>query len=304
MGVMEFASVAAPLPAYTAITAVAVGFLMLVTRVTNLRAAWTPIRTWLVMLPVVFVALWLGAGVWTGLITLISLLALREYSRASGLDREPLAVIVVAVTIVAINVAAFVQRYDFFMALSMWGVLALTLVPILRNRAEEMLQWFALSVVAVTFMGFFLAHLSWLAQSSLGLGYLLFVILATQLNDALQFMYGKLFGRRTWTALSPNKTIEGSLLALGTTVALAFAQWQLAFPHLPWWGVLLAGLIVGAGGQVGDLTMSMVKRNIGIKDWGALLPGHGGIIDRTNSLMITAPVFAHVMGFIFGGFPG
>lgn len=294
---------APPLPAYTLATAVAVVALAIFARLADLRSAWLPIRTWLVMLPVAFVALWLGQAAWTLLITVIAVFAFREFARATGLERERLFVLVVVATIVAENVAAYLQRYDFFMALPMWGVLALALVPIVADRTEAMLQWFALSVLAVVLFGFFMAHLSYLYASPLGLGYLLFVVLATQLNDALQFLFGKLAGRRHWTSLSPNKTIEGSLLALAATILLAFAHWPLAFPHLPAWAVLLAGLIVGVGGQVGDLLMAMTKRNVGIKDWGHLLPGHGGIIDRINSLLVTAPVFAHVMGFLFGGFP-
>ena len=88
------------------------------------------------------------------------------------------------------------------------------------------------------------------------------------------------------------------------TVALAFAQAPIAFPHVPPLGVLGAGLLIAIGGQVGDLTMANVKRNAGVKDFGTLLPGHGGLTDRLNSLMITAPAFAHFMGYLFGGFPG
>ena len=125
-------------------------------------------------------------------------------------------------------------------------------------------------------------------------------ITATQLNDVLAFLGGKRFGRHRWTALSPNKTIEGSLVALAGTLVLAFAQWPIAFPHLPWHGVLAAGLIVALGGQVGDLTMALIKRNAGVKDFGVILPGHGGVTDRTNSLMITAPAFTHAIGSLYG----
>ena len=125
----------------------------------------------------------------------------------------------------------------------------------------------------------------------------------TQVNDALAFLLGKSFGRHRWTVLSPNKTIEGSLLALVASIGLAFVSWPIAFPYLPWYGVVLAGAIVSIGGQVGDLTMANVKRNVGVKDFGSLLPGHGGILDRTNSLMLVAPVFMHVFNFFWGMYP-
>ena len=297
-----------PLVVYTIATALTVGLVAGLLAIVHIPGSWTPIRTWLVMLPIILGTLWAGELArsplpWTLLVMVVSILAFCEFARVTGLDKEALFVVVVIGTIVAEAVAAFVQRYDFFVAIPAWGILALCLVPIARNRTEGMLNRLALSIVAVIFYGYFLAHLSYLEQSPLGLGYLLFVTLLTQLNDALGYLYGKTLGRHRWTPISPNKTLEGCALALATTIGLTFLQAWLAFPHVPAWGVLAAGVIVGLGGQVGDLTMANVKRNVGVKDFGSLLPGHGGLTDRVNSLMITAPVFAHVMGYLFGGFP-
>lgn len=302
-GVSMVESALQPLPFYTAVTAAGLALFGALLRVTRLTVAWAPYRTWFVMLPILFAALWLGPWGWAGLATLISVYAFKEFARATGLYRELLFVAVVYVAILAFNLFASLERFGLFMVTPIWAVAALALVPILRNRTESMLQWFALSVVGVTYFAWSFAHLTYLARHEAGLGYVIYVVLGTQLNDALAFIYGKLFGKRQWTVLSPNKTVEGSLGALATSVALAFLNWGIAFPHLPWWGVLAAGVIVGAGGQIGDLTMANVKRNVGIKDFGDLLPGHGGILDRVNSLMYVAPVFFHFMRFFFGGFP-
>jgi phosphatidate cytidylyltransferase len=188
------------------------------------------------------------------------------------------------------------------MVVPMWSVALLTLVPIVRNRTEGMLQGFSLSVLGVVYFGWFLAHLTYLAGWEGGLGLVLYVVLATQLNDVIAFLFGKLFGRRHWTTLSPNKTVAGSAGALVFGTVFAFANWQLAFPRLPWWGVLGLGLIVGAAGQVGDVTLANFKRNVGIKDFGTLLPGHGGVLDRLNSLTLVAPISFHFIRFFFGGF--
>ena len=265
--------------------------------------SWTAFRTWFVILPLALGALWLGQGAWTIAVAVVSILAFKEYARVTGLYREPLFVLLVYGSIITENLFAFLGRYDVFMAIPTWAVLAMALVPIVLRRTEGMLQWYALAIVGAIFYGYFLAHLSYLYGSSLGLGYLLFVLLMTQLNDALQFIYGKAVGRHRWTPISPNKTVEGSLLAGATIVVLTFLQAPIVVPGVPPWGVLAAGLIITIGGQVGDLTMANVKRNAGVKDFGAILPGHGGLTDRLNSLMITAPAFAHIMGYLFGGFP-
>lgn len=302
------ALLAAPLPAYTTIVAGGFAAFGAVIAATRFRVAWAPYFTWLPMLVLVFGAWWVSMvssspWAWALFVTLVSVYGFKEFARATGLYREILFVLLVYASIAFANLWAFLPHYGFFMVTPFWSIAALALVPIVRNRTEHMLQWFALSVVGVVYFGWFLAHLTYLWHSPYGLGYLIYVVLATQFNDVLAFLSGKLFGRHRWTVLSPNKTVEGSLFALAGTIALAFANWGLAFPHLPWWGVLAAGVIVGVGGQIGDLTMANFKRNIGIKDFGSILPGHGGILDRVNSLMYVSPVFFHFMGYFFGPFP-
>ncbi|MEA2025438.1 MAG: phosphatidate cytidylyltransferase [Chloroflexota bacterium] len=292
-----------PLLFYTLATAVTVVLTMALLAVLRLPGAWVPLRTWFVILPVALGAMWLGHGAWTLFVTVISIVAFKEFAKVTGLYRQTLFVLVVYGAIIAANLFAFIGRYDFFMAVPTWAILSLALVPILLRRSEGMLQWFALAIVGVVFYGYFLAHLSYLYGSPAGLGLLLFVVLMTQLNDALQYIYGKAVGRHHWTPISPNKTVEGSLLAGGTIVVLTFLQAWIVFPHVPPQGVLIAGLIIAIGGQIGDLTMANVKRNAGVKDFGAILPGHGGLTDRLNSLMVTAPAFAHIMGYLYGGFP-
>lgn len=294
---------AQPLPAYTALAAASVVLFGALLRLTRLTAGWVPYRTWLVMLPIVLAPLWLGTWAWAALVTALSIYGFKEFARATGLYRERLFVLVVYLAMIAANTAAYFARFGLFMVVPMWGVALLTLVPIVRNRTEGMLQGFALSVVGIVYFGWFLAHLTYLALWESGLGLVLYVVLATQLNDVIAYLVGKLFGRRHWTVLSPNKTVEGSLGALAFAVAFAFLNWPLAFPQLPWWGVLGLGVIVGAVGQIGDLTLANFKRNVGVKDFGSLLPGHGGILDRLNSLTLVAPVALHFVRFFFGGFP-
>ncbi len=292
-----------PLFFYTIAAALTVVLTMVLLALLRIPGAWVPLRTWFVILPVALAAMWLGHGAWAVFVTLVSIAGFKEFARVTGLYRHVLFVLVVYGAIVAENVFAFVGYYDWFMATPTWAILSLALVPILLRRTEGMLQWFALAIVGVVFYGYFLAHLTYLYSSPAGLGYLLFVVLMTQLNDALQYLFGKAAGRRRWTPISPNKTVEGSLLAGVTIIGLTFLQAPVVFPDLPWPGVFLAGLVITVGGQIGDLTMANVKRNADVKDFGTILPGHGGFTDRLNSSMITAPAFAHIMGYLYGGFP-
>ncbi|MDQ3120712.1 MAG: phosphatidate cytidylyltransferase, partial [Verrucomicrobiota bacterium] len=98
--------------------------------------------------------------------------------------------------------------------------------------------------------------------------------------------------------ISPKKTWEGALGALAVSMIL---PWLLRF-SMPEFGaaqLILTGLIIGIGGQLGDLSISVIKRDIGTKDMGASIPGHGGILDRIDSLIYVAPLFMHMTGYYY-----
>lgn len=110
---------------------------------------------------------------------------------------------------------------------------------------------------------------------------------------------GQIFGKHKISpTVSPNKTVEGFLGGLGTTVFLATllgpAMTMFDYPR-----TAIAGLIIGVTGLLGDLNISALKRDLGVKDAGATLPGHGGVLDRIDSLIFTAPVFFHFVRFCY-----
>ena len=109
------------------------------------------------------------------------------------------------------------------------------------------------------------------------------------------FTCGKLFGRHPLRSeISPKKTWEGSIGALAVSLALPWALW-FTLPQFGPVDLIAVGLIVGIGGQLGDLSISVIKRDVGVKDMGAAIPGHGGILDRIDSLIYVAPLFFHVV---------
>ena len=138
-------------------------------------------------------------------------------------------------------------------------------------------------------------HVTFLANADRAYGYLLYLIFAVELNDVAAFTCGKLFGRHPLRSnISPKKTWEGSLGALAVSLALPWLM-RFSFPHFSAVELVLTGLIVGIAGQLGDLSISVIKRNLGIKDMGAVLEGHGGILDRVDSLIYVAPLFFHMV---------
>jgi phosphatidate cytidylyltransferase len=142
-------------------------------------------------------------------------------------------------------------------------------------------------------------HLAFLTNSARPYGYLIFIVFASEVCDISAYCFGKLLGRHPLRSnVSPRKTWGGALGAFAVAMAL---PWLLAFsfpPAFDWRAKVAAGLIVGVFGQLGDLAVSVFKRDLGIKDMGALIPGHGGILDRIDSLLLTAPLFARLVNWV------
>lgn len=126
-----------------------------------------------------------------------------------------------------------------------------------------------------------------------GVGLFLFIVTLTVLNDAAQFCFGKAFGKnKIIPKISPNKTVEGFVGGLITTSILSTLIGHYLTP-LTTFEAFIAGVVIAISGFVGDVIMSAIKRDIGVKDSGTLIPGHGGILDRIDSLIFTAPLFFH-----------
>ncbi len=131
-----------------------------------------------------------------------------------------------------------------------------------------------------------------------GPGLVLYLVFLTQFNDVAQYTWGKMLGKRKIVpAVSPNKTWEGFMGGLLTTTILATILSGVLTP-LSFFQAVLAGVIISGGGFLGDVIISALKRDLGVKDSGSLLPGHGGILDRIDSLMYTAPLFFHYVFYL------
>lgn len=269
----------------------------------NVDHAWQSYRGWLLMMPPVFVAFFLGRVAVIVFFTAVAIFAFKEFARATGLYRDWWMTGGVYLGIIGVGLAALVHDprlhvagwYGLFMALPVYVIAAILLLPILRNRSQGQLQLLALSILGFTYFGWMFGHLTFLANAREAYSYLLYLLFAVELNDVAAFVCGRLFGRHQLRSeISPKKTWEGSLGALAVSLLFPWAVW-FTFPQLRPGELILAGLIVGIGGQLGDLAISVIKRDVGIKDMGAVIPGHGGVLDRIDSLIYVAPLFFHMV---------
>jgi len=275
----------------------------------DVHSVWLTYRSWLVMVPLILGCIFGGRVVVVVFVCVVAGLGFKEFARATGLYGDWLMTGAVYLGIVAVGFTSLVPQpqsnepghgwYGLFIALPVYAVALIVLIPILRNRVKGQLQCVSLAIVGFIYIGWMFGHLAFMANATDAYGYLLYILFATELSDVAAFTCGKLFGRRKFRSnISPKKTWGGALGALAVSMVLPWLL-RFSFPHFGTLQLVLTGLIVGIGGQMGDLAISVIKRDIGIKDMGAGIPGHGGILDRIDSLIYVAPLFFHMAGYFY-----
>ena len=264
-------------------------------------------RSWILMAGIGLVVVFLGRIPVILGVTLLAIFAFKEFARASGLYRDWWMTGAVYAGIITVGVASLIPHprgeeprtgwYGLFVAVPVFAIALILLIPILRNRARGELQRMSLAIVGFIYMGWMFGHLGFLANAINAYGLVCYIIFATAVCDVAAFTFGKIFGRHSLRSeISPNKTWEGAFGAFCVAMVLPWLLW-FSFPFFAVRELILTGLIVGIGGQLGDLSISVIKRDIGTKDMAAKIPGHGGIVDRIDSLIYTAPLFMHMAGY-------
>lgn len=264
------------------------------------------IRTWWII--ILFFSLAMISPRWLALtlFALVSFLALKEFltlipSRRS--DRMPLLWMFLAIPISYWFIGC--NWYGMFIIfIPVYAFLFLPARMVLTGNTDGFLRAASQHHWALMTTVFAFGHVSYLLVLPDGGGQtgallVLFLVGLTEFNDIAQYLWGKSLGRiKVTPRVSPNKTLAGLVGGVASTALAAMILGPLITP-MSWSMALAAGLIIGVTGFCGDVVMSAVKRDIGVKDSGTLLPGHGGILDRLDSLIFTAPVFFHFIRYFY-----
>jgi phosphatidate cytidylyltransferase len=259
---------------------------------------------WLVITPALLVPILLGAF-WSIIgIGLLSLFCYREYARATGLMREKWVSFLDVVGIVLLTLATLDHWYGLFMALPSLTVAAITAFAIFQDRPQGYIQRVALAIFGYLLFGVCLGHLAYLANDTHYRSLIVLVFVAVELNDVFAFCCGKMLGsRKLCPNTSPNKTVAGAVGALVLTTVLVVFLGRFIFAGTvmaSMWHLIGLGALISIAGQFGDLTLSSIKRDLGIKDMAATIPGHGGLLDRFDSILLAAPVVFHYVNYFIG----
>ena len=263
------------------------------------------IQSWWFMITVFTIAILTNRVVSTVFLGFMAFLALKEYLsliRVRRVDRQIL--LIAYLTIPVQFYFAHMYSYGLFLTfIPVWMFLIIPMTMTLVGKTEGFLNAVGTVSWGMMITVFALSHTAMLLASGPnagpagGAGLLLFLVALTQFNDVAQFTWGKLFGnRKILPKVSPKKTWEGFLGGLATSMVVAALVGPYLTPLDSFWSAAAGGMIAIAG-FLGDVTISAFKRDLGVKDSGGLIPGHGGILDRVDSLTYAAPVFYHAIHF-------
>ncbi|MBX3708222.1 MAG: phosphatidate cytidylyltransferase [Gammaproteobacteria bacterium] len=238
----------------------------------------------------------------------ISFLALKEYFSIIPTRRVDRSVLFWAYITIPIQfyLAGIAWYGMFIIFIPVYMFLFIPFRLVLSQQTEGFLksvgtiQWgLMITVFALSHMAFLLALQNQGKSINTGAGLLLFLVFLTQFNDVAQYTAGKLFGKHKIIPLvSPKKTWEGFIGGLIVTTLFSVAIYPLLTPFTVW-TAMAAGCIISIAGFIGDVTISAIKRDLVIKDTSSLIPGHGGILDRVDSLTFAAPLFFHLVYYLY-----
>jgi phosphatidate cytidylyltransferase len=253
---------------------------------------------------VIWIIGWSHEYVFNGVIAVVAILAMLEFinlGKAKGYHIAPLLCTVVMLIIIG----GFVFD-DLSVELGMFT--ALLVIPawyVFRTRTiEDSLPSSAVAVLATTYVGLLGGSLIRLRHDfPEGWKLIFFLLLVVWLGDSGAYYFGKALGKHKLSpVISPKKTVEGMIGGMGVSIVTAIVIHFTFFPNFPLHHAIIAGVILSFAGVVGDLTESMWKRSAAVKDSGSILPGHGGFLDRFDSIFFTAPILYCYWTLVVHGF--
>ena len=256
------------------------------------------------MLPLVIVLYLGGWWLWAAAL-IVSLIAIHEFCKGwENMGVHPSAPICYAATLLLFGTYPFTISTDMprqtMMFMGMWLFISVAAGMIYGWKINERGPYDSVATITtIVYIPFFVYHLVMIDMTDARL-FVWIVIIAAFASDIFAYFTGYFFGKHKMApVLSPKKTIEG---AIGGLIGSSLLSWVfgLVFMKDMAWVCLLLGLVGGLAGMAGDLTASAFKRRMGIKDYGNLIPGHGGIMDRFDSVIFVAPVVYYVICIVYG----
>ncbi len=257
-----------------------------------------------ILAPTVLFLLYRGGIAWTAIVLVAGILSWLEMTQILKLDHFATDRLLGLLFVIGAIADAYLRGqgligFDLLRPL-LTGLLMFSLVWALYSKSEHPTTDWAMTVASALYLGFLLSHFVSLRLRENGFSWAILALLVAWLDDTAAYFIGRIWGRhKLWPRISPKKTWEG---LIGGTIAALIVGLFLApsLVGIPWWQGLALGALIAAAAPFGDFSVSLFKRMAHVKDSGHLIPGHGGMLDRLDSLLFALPAAVYFAWLVAG----
>lgn len=259
------------------------------------KISWASIKSWMFAAPILFFSLGAPEPFPLIFLTLLAMGGAKTFFQIFGMYHRHYFVYTCYLGIIALAYATHTNRLDLYnlMPMAVFGITCL--IPLVRNQFRRMIQYMSLTLLAFIFMGWSFMHLGLILKFENGIYQLMYLIILAEFCDNTILAISRYIGKIQFVSqINPRRTIESTVVSILLTIALAFGMRHL-LPDGSEKYYLISALIAGLGGGAGDLVMTVIRRDLGIRDYGAFILGRGDLLNRMDRLIFVAPIYYHVM---------
>lgn len=265
---------------------------------THTQAHWASLKSWLFAAPILMGLCGLASPWPLVILTCIAAWGAKIFFQMTGMYHRSNFVWATYIAVVALAFAIHYDQGVLYDLAPMIFLGAICMIPILRNSAKQMIQYVCLTLICFSFLGWAFMHLGWIWKLERGPFMVIYLIILTEVCDNMYLLLSRHIGKiKMFSRISPRRNLEAGLIAFGLTIVLAFGLRHL-LPNRSEIFWVSAGLVAALAGSLGDLTLSVIRRDLGIKDVGPFIIGRGDLLTIMDRLIFVAPIFYYVMVYL------
>ncbi len=264
------------------------------------QAGWASLKSWVFAAPILVGLLGLSSPWPIILLTVLSIFCAKIFFQMMGMYHRSNFVWATYIGIILLGVCIQFDLHGLYDLAPMIFLGSICFIPILRDSTKHMIQYLSLTLVAFSFLGWALMHLGWLIKLDHGPYLVLYIIILTEVYDNMYLALSRRFGKiKIFQKINPKRNLESFVIACILTFALAWAMRHLLpiRSEIMW---MASALVACFAGSLGDLTLSVIRRDLGIKDTGAFIIGRGDLLTVVDRLLFAAPIYYYVMSYLLG----
>jgi phosphatidate cytidylyltransferase len=286
----------------TGVLAVA-GLILFPLRNRNLhtQAQWASLKSWLFTAPVLMLFCGFSSPWPLVILTGVAMVGAKIFFQMVGMYHRSYFVWATYIALISLACAIHWHLIDLYNVAPMLFLGVICLIPILRNSSKQMIQYISLALMCFSFLGWAFMHLGLIWQLKQGPYMVIYLIVLTEVCDNVYLNLSPHFGKiKLFSRITPRRNLEAGVVALVVTIALAWGLRHLLPDRSePYW--IASGLVAALAGSLGDLVLSVIRRDLGIRDVGPFIIGRGDLLQIMDRMIFVAPIYYYVTYYLQSG---